>query len=113
MNDEIIERRLESLRETAKKFAKAVATREHLDEFKKSKLAILMKKYERDGFTSAVAQEREARADDEYIALLDGLKDAVEASESLRWQLKIAEIGAEIWRTQQASLRAERKGYGA
>ena len=112
-SDEIIERRLNELRETAKKFAKAIANREHLDEFKKSKLAILMKKYERNGFASAVAQEREARADDEYIALLDGLKAAVESSEALRWELKIAEIGAEVWRTQQASRRAERKGYGA
>ena len=113
MSDEAIERRLTELRETAKKYAAAVATREHLDEFKKSKLAILMKKYERDGFSSAVAQEREARADDDYIKLLDGLKVAIEDSEALRWELKIAEIGAEVWRTQQASKRAERKGYGA
>lgn len=113
MSDEAIEKRMQELRETAQKYAKAVATREHLDEFKKSKLAILMKKYERDGFTSAVAQEREARADPSYIELLDGLKDAIQASEGLRWELKIAEIGAEVWRTQQASKRAERKGYGA
>lgn len=113
MSDEVIERRMAELRETAKKFAKAIAQREYLDEFKKSKLAILMKKYEREGFTSAAAQEREARADVLYIELLDGLRDAVEQSEALRWELKIAEIGAEVWRTQQASRRAERKGYGA
>lgn len=113
MSDEAIEKRMQELRETAQKYAKAVATREHLDEFKKSKLAILMKKYERDGFTSAVAQEREARADASYIELLDGLKDAIQASEGLRWELKIAEIGAEVWRTQQASKRAERNGYRA
>ena len=113
MDDDAIERRLAELRDTAKKYAKAFATREHLDEFKKSKLAILMKSAERDGFTTAAAQEREARAHPDYIALLDGLKAAVEDSEALRWELKIAEIGAEVWRTQQASKRAERKGYGA
>lgn len=113
MDDETIERRLSELRETAKKYAKAFAQREHLDEFKKSKLAMLMKKAERDGFTTAAAQEREARAHDDYLELLDGLKEATETSEALRWELKIAEIGAEVWRTQQASKRAERRGYGA
>ena len=113
MSDEAIERRLDQLRTTARKFAAAFANKEHLDEFKKSKLAILMKKYEREGFSTAAAQEREARADREYIELLDGLKAAIEESEALRWELKIAEIGAEVWRTQQASRRAERKGYGA
>lgn len=113
MSDEAIERRLNELRTTARKFAAAFANKEHLDEFKKSKLAILMKKYEREGFTTSAAQEREARADADYIALLEGLKAAIEESEALRWELKIAEIGAEVWRTQQASRRAERKGYGA
>lgn len=113
MDDQAIERRLEELRQTARKYAVAFAQREHLDEFKKSKLAILMKKAERAGFTTAAAQEREARASDDYLALLDGLKAATEESEALRWELKIAEIGAEVWRTQQASKRAERRGYGA
>lgn len=113
MDDQVIERRLDELRRTAKKYAVAYAQREHLDEFKKSKLAILMKKAERDGFTTAAAQEREARASDDYIALLDGLKDATEESEALRWELKIAEIASEVWRTQEASKRAERRGYGA
>lgn len=113
MSDDIIERRMAELRETAKKYAKAFAQREYLDEFKKSKLAMLMKKYERDGFNTAAAQEREARADSAYIELLDGLKTATETAEALKWELKIAEIGAEVWRTKEASKRAERKGYGA
>ena len=113
MDDNAIERRLEELRQTAKKYAIAYAQREYLDEFKKSKLSMLMKSAERDGFSTAAAQEREARAHPDYLALLDGLKEATEASEALRWELKIAEIGAEVWRTQQASKRAERKGYGA
>jgi DNA repair ATPase RecN len=113
MSDEAIERRLQELRETAKKYAAAYANMEYLEEFKKSKLAILMKKYEREGFTTAAAQDREARADKDYQELLAGLQAARELSESLRWELKIAEIGAEVWRTKEASKRAERKGYGA
>jgi hypothetical protein len=107
-----IESRMKDLRETAKKYAQAYAQKEYLDEFKKSKLAILMKNAERDGFTTAAAQEREARAHPDYLALLDGLKVAIESSESLRWELKIAEIGAEIWRTKQSTKRAEMMGYG-
>jgi len=113
MSDEAIEARMQELRELAKRYSKAYATREYLEEFKRSKLAIMMKKYERVGFATAAAQEREARADQEYIDLLDGLREAVEQSEALRWELKIAEIGAEVWRTRQANIRAERKGYGA
>ena len=113
MNDDAIERRMIELRETAAKFAKAYAQREYLDEFKKSKLAILMKKYEREGHKTSAAQEREARADGQYIELLDGLKTAAEQSEALRWELKIAEIAVEVWRTRESSKRAERKGYGA
>lgn len=113
MSDEAIERRLHELRETAGKYSKAIAQCDYLDEFKKSKLAILMRSAERDGFSTIAAQEREARAHPQYLELLDGLKDAREAAESLRWELKIAEIGAEVWRTKQANLRAERKGYGA
>ena len=113
MSDDAIERRLQELRDTAKKYAVAFAQREYLDEFKKSKLAMLMKSAERDGFTTAAAQEREARAHVDYLGLLDGLKAATEAAESLRWELKIAEIGAEIWRTKQATARAERRAYGA
>ena len=111
--DEAIERRMIELRDTAGKFAKAYAQKEYIDEFKKSKLAILMKKYEREGAKTSAQQERDARADPDYIQLLEALKTAVEDSERLRWELKIAEIGAEVWRTQQASKRAERKGYGA
>lgn len=113
MTTETIERRLTELRSLASKYAKAEATRTHIEEFKKSKLAILMKAAEREGFQTSAAQEREARAHPDYIELLDGLKDATEQAEEARWLLKIAEMGAELWRTQQASLRAERKGYGA
>lgn len=109
---ETIERRLQELRELAGKYAKAEATRCHLEEFKKSKLAILMKAAERDGYQTAAAQEREARAHPQYIELLDGLKAATEQAEEARWLLKIAETGASLYQTQQANKRAEIKAYG-
>jgi len=113
LSDEKIEQRMRELRETAASYAKAHAQSEYLDEFKKSKLAILMKKAEREGHKTSVAQEREARCDADYLTLLDALKAAKEDSERLRWELKIAEIAVEVWRTQESSKRAEKRGYGA
>ena len=112
LSDEKIELRMAELRELSATYAKAYATKCYLEEFKKSKLAILQKKYEPNHKTTA-AQEREARADPEYRELLDALREATEQSESLRWQLKLAELAVEIWRTQESSKRAEKRGYGA
>ena len=113
LSDEAIETRLNELREKAAEYATAYAEKEYLEEFKKTKLALLMKDAEKSGCTSAAAQEREARASKEYSDFLDGLKAATEKAERLRWQLRIAEIGADVWRSQEATKRAERKGYGA
>lgn len=107
-----IERKTNELRQLAAKYAKAEAQRTYLEEFKKSKLSILMKAFEVEGYASAAAQEREARAHRDYIDLLDGLKSATEDAEKARWELKIAELGAELWRTREASNRAERRAYG-
>jgi hypothetical protein len=113
MSDDAIEKWAIRQRELAAEFGKAQGQRDYLEEFKKSKLAILMKKYESKGFSSAAAQEREARADSEYIELIGGLQIAVENAERIRWELKTNETAIEIWRTRQASRRAEQKGYGA
>ncbi len=107
MSEDAIEKRFEDLRKTAEKYAVAHGQAGHLDEFKKSKLAILMKKYEKDGFATSAAQEREARADPDYIKLLDGLHVANVESERLRWELKLAEMKIDVWRTQQSNKRAE------
>jgi non-homologous end joining protein Ku len=107
------EARLQELRTMSEEFAEAYSDRMYLEEFKKSKLALLMKKAESAGFTSAAAQEREARADSEYIELLDALRVATEQSERLRWHLEVSKLGVAVWQTQQANERAERKVYGA
>jgi hypothetical protein len=110
--DTSIEKRLHELREIAGKYAEARATKEYLDHFRKSKKAILMKQFAVLGFKTTAAQEREALASHEYIALLEGLRDATREAEQLRWKLEIARMGSELWRTEQANNRIERKGYG-
>lgn len=108
-----IENRLNELRDIAKRYSKAEAQRSYLEEFKKSKLSMLMKDAEKQGVSSVSAQERDGRMHRDYLVLLEGLREATEEAEHLHWQLKIAMTGAELWRTRESTRRAERKGYGA
>lgn len=89
---------------TAPRFAKARAERLHLEEFRKSKKALLMK--DSDGKTVS-EREADAYSHPDYLALLDGYKVAVESEETLRWKLKAAELQVEIWRSQEASNRTQ------
>ena len=90
----------------ANEFAAAKAQRIYLEEYRKSLKAILMK---RTIETSVAAQEREAYSDPEYLQLLQGIKEATEIEEKLRWDLIGAQARVEIWRTEQANNRAEGK----
>jgi hypothetical protein len=87
----------------APKFAQAKADRVFIEEYRKSKKALLMKA---SGENAVAAQEREAYSHAEYIALLEGLKAAVEAEETLRWGLVAAQARVEIWRTESANNRS-------
>ena len=90
----------------ASQFADAKAQRVYLEEFRKSKKAILM----RESLETALgAQEREAYAHPEYQELLLGIKQAVQIEEKLRWDLIAAQARVDIWRTEQANLRLEGK----
>ena len=90
----------------ARQFADAKAQRVYLEEFRKSKKALLMKQ----SIESALgAQERDAYAHAEYVELLKGLKEAVAIEEKLRWDLIAAQARVDIWRTEQANLRLEGK----
>lgn len=88
----------------ASKFAKARSERVWIEEFRKSKKAILMGQ---SAAKSAVEREQYAYAHEDYIGLLGGLKAAVEVEEKLRWDLIAAQARIEIWRTQEASARAQ------
>jgi hypothetical protein len=86
----------------APKYAKAKAERVYLDEYRKSLKAMLM---QRCSEQSVGAQEREAYAHPEYTAHLKALEAAVEAEETLRWQMVAAQTRVEVWRTQCANDR--------
>lgn len=108
-----VEALLTDYRNMAPEYAEAKAARSYLEEFKKSKLAILMKSAEGRGYKTSAAQEREALADPEYHQLLLGLQEAIASEERLRYDMRRIEMQIEIWRTLRADERMERKAYGA
>jgi len=106
LNDKGPELAIEYIFKHGKRYAKARADRIYLEEYRKSLKAILMKR----SLENAVhAQEREAYSDPEYVKLLQGLKEAVEVEEEIRWGLVAAQARIEVWRTQSANDRAEGK----
>ena len=96
---------IEFILDNAPRYAQAKAQRVYLEEFRKTKKALLMKEAMSRGVDSAVAQEREAYAHSEYEALLKGLAAAIEHEETLKWKLTAAQMKADIWRSEQASER--------
>src|SRR6478609_5836556 len=87
----------------ASKFAVAKSQRVYLEEFRKSKKALLMAQ---SSAKSAVEREQYAYGHEDYLGLLGGLKAAVEVEEKLKWDLEAARLRVEIWRTKSANNRA-------
>lgn len=84
-------------------FAKAKAERIYLEEFRKSKKALLMAQSTAE---AANAREQYAYSHPDYLALLEGLRAAVEKEEELRWRMVAAQARVEVWRSEEASARA-------
>lgn len=101
------EERFAELEKLALEFAQAQATADHLDAFKHSKRAMLMKEAEALGAKTTSAQEREAYAHKDYVSLLDGLRVATEKALSCKWRLELARMRFEWARTKAANRRAE------
>ena len=89
----------------AAQYAKAKSNRIYLEEFRKTKKALLMKDALTKGIEAANAQEREAYADAEYQELLKGLAEAIEVEETLKWKMEAARMRIEIWKTEEYSNR--------
>jgi len=87
----------------APKFGQAKANRVYIENFLRSKKSLLMN--QTDGAVNA--KEAYAYAHPEYQELLEGLRAAVEAEETLKWQMTAAELRVEVWRSQEASNRRQ------
>lgn len=55
--------------------------------------------------TTMAGKEMYAKSHPDYIALLHGIKEAVELEETLKWQLISAQATIEIYRTESANNR--------
>ena len=90
--------------ENAQKSAKAKSDRVYLQEFRKSKKAILMAQSQAK---TAVDREVYAYSHPDYLELIDGIRVAVEQEELTHWQMVAAQARIEIWRTQEATNRQQ------
>ncbi len=112
ISQETVEKALDYMVKESRNLAKAKAERVYLENFRKSKFAMLFSEApdvmgEGDNSRRATVGDREAYAHKhpDYIALLEGLRAAIEKEETLRWRMKSAELKADVWRTQQANAR--------
>lgn len=104
MSEEInIFRCLDFIRDNSKAMAQAKANRIYMEEFRKSLKAKLIQKSEA---STATAKETYAYAHADYQNHLDGLRQAVEIEEELRWQMIAAQAKIEVWRSLGANQRA-------
>jgi hypothetical protein len=108
-----VEETLNFIRDKAKEHAEAYSQREYLKEFRKSKKCMLINEAELNGLKGAQARECYAYAHDDYVALLEGLKVAIERECELRHLIKSAELRIEVWRSQNSRQKAEMNAYNS
>ena len=96
--------RLEKMNGAIADYAKAKADRVYIEQFRKSKKAILMKKAPMECKTDKL-RESYAYSHQEYLDLLVGLKAAVEVEEKCRFALEALKLEVEVWRTIQCNQR--------
>lgn len=104
MSDQPIDpnKAVDYLIEHSRQYAQAKADRVHLEQFRKSKKSLLMSECQDKAFA---AKEMYAYSHPDYMALLEGLREAVRLEEALRWRLTAAQLRVEVYRTQEATNR--------
>lgn len=103
-----IDRVLAYLRDTATEAAQARADRLHLEDYSRVLKAKIMSKHTTE---SIGAQERIAYSDPEYERHLEALKQAIVNDERLRYLRDAAMVRAEVWRSMEASNRAQDRAH--
>jgi hypothetical protein len=97
-----ISRALNHIRDNAQGLAEAKANRIYLEQFRKSKKALLINEAP-DG--TIQSKDSYAYSHKDYILLLDALKIAVLEEEKHKWLMVGAQLKVEVYRTQQANNR--------
>lgn len=115
MQNNELEAKMQEIRNIVEKYAIAKSDVVHLDYGRKILLSTLMKQYiknDQGKELSVNAQEREARANPEYLAHIDKLKEAHYHEVIYRWELKLVEMKFERWKTNMYAQTKEYKQYG-
>lgn len=113
MQELIQERFADAMRRVAERTQDAVALEHELEASLKRRIAQIKVAAEAQGYKAAIAQDRQADLSDEVYELRVQLGVAKSAVSALRLEAKRVEIAFDMWRTRQASERAERKAYGS
>ena len=106
ITDDMIEKALDYLRDTATESAQHRANRIYMEEARKVIKAKLMGEH---ADLSIGAQEREAYSDERYTEHLEAMRTAIEFDENSRFLRAAAEAKIEAWRTLNANLRTQGK----
>jgi len=97
-----IEKALDFIRDNAEPLAMAKASRIYLEQYRKSKKALLYIDAPEGTIDSKTSY---AYAHEEYLHLLAELRMAVEEEEKLKWMMVAAQAKIEIYRTESANNR--------
>jgi hypothetical protein len=103
IDDAAVERAVQWMVDNAAAAAQARANREHMSEYRKTLKAQIMREH---ASLPLQAQEREAYADERYVAHLDALRTAIEQDERMRWLMGAAETKVSAWQTMSRMQRA-------
>jgi hypothetical protein len=103
ISEDDVQKALDFMRDNATVAAMAKANVKYIEQFRKSKKALL--RMESDGKTEG-AKDDYAYSHPEYLELLEGYRVAVEQDEKLRHLVDAAKIKIEVWRTEGANVRA-------
>ena len=92
-------------------FSEKKAYRVYLEEYSKTIKSQQMKAAEKDGYKTATSQEREARLSEVYTNHLDLVRGVYQEELKAQFYMKKIEMEIELFRTQQASQRLDRKAH--
>jgi len=101
-----VEGYLAQIEYVAPSYAQAKAETYQLTEFKKTQRSLL---YSKAVGKTVADKENWVSIQPEVTKSIDGIAAAIEREERLRWELKVAELHIEVWRTEQANRRLETK----
>ena len=103
MTDEDAQKAIDFIRDNAPKYAEAKGNRTYIENYLKSKKAMLMA--EEAGTLGA--KEMYAYAHSQYVELLLGLQAAVQEEERIKWQMEAAKLRFEHYKTISFNNRVE------